>query len=85
MRQHHQEPSHVVYDVWHGCYRHGWQGILVPEAYAHPAKMARDLIQRIYAHAAAEGWVHGGEYVVVTDEIRQDIQKEIDSLSYQQI
>ena len=22
---------------WHGCYDDGWQGIIVPEAFAHPA------------------------------------------------
>jgi len=21
---------------WHGCYEGGWQGIIVPEAFAHP-------------------------------------------------
>lgn len=36
--------------TWTGCYRAGWQGLLVPEAFAHPAKYARGLIQRIYQH-----------------------------------
>jgi hypothetical protein len=36
--------------VWHGCYRDGWQGVIHPAAFAHPAKYARTLIQRIYQH-----------------------------------
>ena len=35
---------------WFGCYEQTWHDIIVPEAFAHPAKMSRSLLQRIYAH-----------------------------------
>jgi hypothetical protein len=37
----------------------------VPEAFAHPAKFSRALIQRIYQHALQEGWLVAGESTVV--------------------
>ena len=43
-------------DDWHRCYKEGWQGIIVPEAFTHPAKFARGLIRAIYEHAIEEGW-----------------------------
>ena len=27
-----------VLNNWHNCYDDGWQGIIVPEAFAHPAR-----------------------------------------------
>jgi hypothetical protein len=49
---------------WHGCYDDGWQGEIVPEAFAHPAKVSRALIRRIYQHAFVEGWLVPGDTVV---------------------
>lgn len=51
-------------DKWHGCYEDGWQGDIVPEAFAHPAKMAYGLLQRIYAHCFEWGWLKEGDVVV---------------------
>ena len=33
---------------WHGCYDSSWKGLIVAEAFAHPAKMSRALVVRIY-------------------------------------
>jgi hypothetical protein len=49
---------------WEGCYDDGWQGEIVPEAFAHPAKVSRALIRRIYQHAFVEGWLIPGDTVV---------------------
>lgn len=49
---------------WDGCYDAGWQGEIVPEAFAHPAKVSRALIRRIYEHAFTEGWLRAGDTVV---------------------
>ena len=35
-------------EVWAGCYDDGWQGLIVPAAFSHPAKAARGLIRRIF-------------------------------------
>src|SRR3990167_5809479 len=50
--------------IWQNCYESGWQGEIVPEAFAHPAKFSRALIRRIYDHAFAEGWLAAGMTVV---------------------
>src|SRR5882672_4314873 len=51
-------------DSWHNCYGAGWQGEIVPESFAHPAKFSRSLIQRIYEHAFANGWLKDGDIVI---------------------
>jgi hypothetical protein len=51
-------------DTWTDCYRDGWQGLIVSDAYAHPAKFARGLIQHIYQHAREEGWIAPGSVVL---------------------
>lgn len=51
-------------DKWHNCYDDSWQGIIVPEAFAHPAKMARGLTNRIFKHALSESWLKPGDVVV---------------------
>ena len=50
-----------ITDVWTGCYPSSWQGICVSPAFAHPAKFARGLIQRIVQHLQKEGWLHAGD------------------------
>lgn len=63
---------------WYGCYDGGWQAApLVAEAYAHPAKISFGLAERIYRHMLAEGWLHGGGNVVVTQELLDDITAEL--------
>jgi tRNA G10 N-methylase Trm11 len=50
---------------WFGCYDNGWQSApLVPEAYAHPAKIPFGLAERIYRHMLAEGWLTSGMNVI---------------------
>jgi hypothetical protein len=51
-------------DVWEGCYGQRWKGLLVSEAFAHPAKYSKALIFRIVDHALAEGWLHPGATVL---------------------
>ena len=48
---------------WFGCYKKGWQNEIVPEAFSHPAKFARGLIWRIYAHALEQGYLKSGDWV----------------------
>lgn len=54
----------VDISTWYKCYDSGWNGLIVPEAYAHPAKFSRSLIQRIYQHCTAEGWLAPGSTVL---------------------
>ncbi len=44
---------------WQNCYDDGWQGVIVLEAFAHPAKMSYGLLKRILAHAQEQGWLNG--------------------------
>ena len=54
----------MLTDEWHGCYKRGWGRELVPEAFAHPAKVSYSLAGRIYAHMANEGWIAEGMTVL---------------------
>ena len=51
-------------DIWEGCYDLSWKEVIVPAAFAHPAKMARGLLRRILDHAFEQGWVQTGSIVV---------------------
>lgn len=51
-------------DTWQGCYDSSWKGEIVPEAFSHPAKVARGLISQIYAHAFEQGWLKASDSVV---------------------
>lgn len=52
----------VVNDTqWHGCYSGSWNGILVPDAFAHPAKFAPMLIYRILRHMLERGYIQPGD------------------------
>lgn len=50
--------------TWKGCYKDGWQRVIAPEAFAHPAKFARNLIQRLYQHLEKEGWLTPGDMIL---------------------
>lgn len=54
----------VKIDKWEDCYDDSWQGEIVPQAFEHPAKFARGLTRRIYAHAIEEGWLQPGDNVI---------------------
>lgn len=49
---------------WQGCYSDSWQGVITPDSFAHPAKFARGLIHRIYAHMIERGYIAPGDSVV---------------------
>jgi DNA methylase len=51
-------------DTWHGCYSTGWQRLISPESFSHPAKFSRTLIQRIYQHLLTEGLLAPGDTVL---------------------
>ena len=57
-------PGDAITDSWQGCYDDSWQGLIVPEAFAHPAKMSRGLLTRILRHAKEEGWLKAGDTIV---------------------
>ena len=49
---------------WHGCYSGSWNGILVADAFAHPAKVAPGLSYRIYRHMIDAGYIQPGDSVI---------------------
>lgn len=49
--------------TWYGCYRRQWRGLIVPDAFRHPAKFAPGLIERIYRHGLREGWWRRGDLI----------------------
>jgi len=51
-------------DDWTGCYDNGWKGLIVEDAFAHPAKFSRALITRMIQHAKEEGWIVPGSLVL---------------------
>lgn len=54
----------IPIERWDGCYDVGWQGLIHPEAFAHPAKMARGLLMRIFDELVVEGALHPRDTVV---------------------
>lgn len=50
--------------IWENCYSDNWQGLIVPEAFCHPAKFSPGLIRRIYRHCIEQGYVEAGDVVV---------------------
>jgi len=57
--------SDVEITQWDGCYPSSWKGIIVPEAFQHPAKFSSKLIERIYRHAVDEmHWLAPGDRVI---------------------
>ena len=50
--------------TWQGCYGDTWQDLIVPEAFAHPAKVARGLSHRIYCHLIEQGYVRSGMVIL---------------------
>lgn len=51
-------------DEWRGCYPSNWKGLIVEDAFKHPAKFSSKLIRRIYDHIVAEGWIEPGMTIV---------------------
>jgi len=49
--------------IWDGCYAGGWGDLIVGEAFAHPAKFARGLIERILTHGLGRGYWRVGSTI----------------------
>jgi len=68
LHHHYNENNHKCSerdDLWRGCYDHGWgKSDLVPDAFSHPAKLAKGLGFRIVEHAMAHGWLKTGDVCV---------------------
>lgn len=62
----------VKRDRWWGCYSAGWpKKMLVADAFGHPAKAARGLLERIFDHLFEEGWLSRGQTVLSAKEGQQ--------------
>ncbi len=55
--------SEILKSTWHGCYDDSWKGLITPESFSHPAKYSRGLIERIFDHLLAKGYVKKGDLV----------------------
>ncbi len=49
---------------WYGCYNQSWKGAISDESFTHPAKFYRLLIERIYRHALAQGYLKEGDTIL---------------------
>jgi DNA modification methylase len=49
--------------LWNNCYDSSWKGLITEASFAHPAKFARGLIERIYDHCLAKGYLKRGDLV----------------------
>jgi len=49
--------------TWTGCYNDSWKGLIVPEAFSHPAKFSPGLIKRIYEHGFEKGYWKPGDTI----------------------
>lgn len=49
---------------WHSCYNDSWKGVIIDDAFQHPAKFARGLIRSIYRHALDNDLLHVGDSVI---------------------
>jgi len=54
----------VHINQWHGCYEGGWQDMIVPEAFVHPAKIAYSLLIRILTHVYIQDWIKPGSTIL---------------------
>lgn len=51
-------------EVWQSCYDLSWKEMIVEGAFAHPAKMARGLVGKIYDYLFEHGFLKKGDVVV---------------------
>jgi len=49
---------------WYGCFDKTWAGLLVGEAFSHPAKAPHGLAERIYRHMLDNGWIKPGDKII---------------------
>jgi hypothetical protein len=59
-----EQMTEILQDEWRGLYKDSWTGVIVPEAFAHPAKYSRSLIRFIYQHVTSCGWIHPSDVIV---------------------
>lgn len=50
--------------TWHNCYDKSLRNIITPESFAHPAKMALGLTERIFDHGRKMGYWQPGDLIV---------------------
>lgn len=50
-------------ETWRGCYDDGWKGLIVDDAFCHPAKFAPGLIARILDEGLRRGWWAPGDVI----------------------
>ena len=51
-------------EKWFGCYESGWEGLIVPEAFSHPARYSRGLIYRIIKTGIERGYWRAGDTIL---------------------
>lgn len=51
-------------EFWQHCYDDSWKGLITNDAFAHPAKMARGLVRRIFDELFAMGALRKGDTVL---------------------
>lgn len=51
-------------ETWQHCYDDSWKGLITNDAFAHPAKMARGLVRRIFDELVAMGALRKGDTVL---------------------
>ena len=49
--------------TWNNCYDNQWSGLIVSEAFSHPAKFSPGLIQKIYSYGIEQGWFTAGDVI----------------------
>ena len=54
----------IICGDWKNCYEEGWQNVIVPEAFSHPAKMSYGLLKRILDHIKEQGWLKEGQVIL---------------------
>lgn len=50
--------------IWHNCYDETLKAFITPASFAHPAKMAKRLCERIFEYGEAEGYWQPGDPLV---------------------
>lgn len=50
--------------IWKNCYIESWKGILIEQAFQHPAKISLALAKKIFEHAIAKGWIQKSDCVL---------------------
>lgn len=48
---------------WFGCYQDSWKGHITAASYAHPAKFAKGLVERILDYMAEKKWIQRGDVI----------------------